>query len=100
MTFTNIVQQCNSDWIGKQVKQYLYQFLSNSSGWLRIFNSSAPCFTVFIIFHVTKVDCIADKTCIRNLNVVESVILWEINLHLSESGCNCNIPVNDLFLNV
>jgi hypothetical protein len=31
MTFTNIAQQCNSDWIGEQVKQYLYQFLSSKS---------------------------------------------------------------------
>jgi tellurite resistance protein len=31
MTFTNISQQCNSDWIGKQVKQRLYQFLTSKS---------------------------------------------------------------------
>jgi hypothetical protein len=36
MTFTNIAQQCNSDWIGKQVKRYLYQFLSSKSNFQTI----------------------------------------------------------------
>jgi hypothetical protein len=71
MTFTNIAQQCNSDWIGKQVKQYLYQSIVKRLHDADIYSHIKRPFTFIAVhLHVNKILLI-----VRHTNAYQKLVI-------------------------